>query len=104
MKPMRTRARFRALAGAVICAAGLAGCHHLDRIAGPHGLAPAPGPVVRQVPRPRSQLTRLAKPRVVPAGARIRSFCGQRHIRFQSGTLKETEAEKARNDVLCQQK
>lgn len=101
---MRTWARFSSVAIAVICTAGLAGCHHFDcdpattRVLVAEELAPKR----RAVAKP-AVVSRVAEPRVVPAGAKLRSFCGQRHIRFQKGGLQESSAEKARNDVLCRQ-
>ena len=65
---------------------------------------PEPAPKRRVAkPRQKAVVHRVAKPRPVAAGNSVRQFCGQRHIRFQTGKLNETAQEKARNDVLCSQ-
>lgn len=98
---MRTWAPVAAVAAATMLL-GLGGCRRIDDHVSPASLT-APPLVARSAPRPRPLVKRVTRPALVPAGARIRSFCGQRHVRFQAGTLRETDTEKARNDVLCQQ-
>jgi hypothetical protein len=102
---MRKGARTGAILTVLICSAGLEGCreleYHFGRLAAITA-EPEP-PQVRKVHRQKSVLKRVVAAKVVPAGDKIRSYCGQRHIRFQSGMLKESETEKARNDTLCRQ-
>lgn len=91
-----------------MCSAVMAGCHQLDCDLGSTAsvrAAPAIVAVRDAAPLRRKQtvLKRVAEPQVVSAGSKIRNFCGQRHIRFQSGALKESSPEKARNDTLCRQ-
>ena len=108
---MRYLARTGILAAALVCSTTLSGCReHREYHFGPLALVEAEQRSAEIVRPKRSAkyarkrvLERVAKPKVVHAGAKIRSFCGQRHVRFQSGGLKEAEAEKARNDALCRQ-
>ena len=107
---MRSGARIAMLATAFACSAGLTGCADIEYHFGPlQSATAAPAPmaspyrVTRAAPAKRSVLKRVIARKVVPAGQRIRGFCGQRHIRFQSGGLRESTPEKARNDVLCRQ-
>lgn len=100
---MRTRATLALLTVVITGSMGLSGCRHLDQLFTAGHAALAPDPALKPPVRPRSIVKRVARPSMVPAGSRIRSYCGQRHIRFHAGTLKESESEKARNDVLCQQ-
>lgn len=104
---MRNWARLGAVAGIMAAAAALAGCHHTTAHYGPtHFVASDP---IAVSPRPRrhkarkSVVKRVAQPETVNAGARVRQFCGQRHIRFQRGQLQESASEKARNNELCRQ-
>ena len=107
---MRTFGRFFTLAAALLVATGLAGCRDLEREIEAHfALAQKqeveverPARVYRSRPR-ISSAHRLAKPEVVPAGERLRQYCGKRHIQFQKGTLHENDAEKMRNNELCRQ-
>lgn len=99
---MRMTSKLAGIAMAVSCALVAGGCEHIDRIfhpemerAGPARLAAAPA-------RSR-RAKRVAKPRKIKAGERLRQFCGQRHIHFQAGRLSEPDAEKARNNDLCKQ-
>lgn len=95
----------RALTATLIAAAFLGGCANLSRDCD-WGLVQhaEPEPAARASSKPRKTLVmRVAEPRTVAAGARIRQFCGQRHILFQTGRLRESAHEKARNDVLCSQ-
>ena len=99
---MRTKAHFGALLAALFCSAGLAGCRHIEPHSGPLHVMHAE-PAAKE-PRPRRTSNRdLAKPELIPAGARIRQFCSQRHMRFHSGALAESATEKARNNELCRQ-
>ncbi len=102
---MRNLVRTGALAAALICSTGLAGCRHLEYHFGPLGFADSrPDPAAQPVRKARSSVAkRVAEPKLVQAGSRIRNFCGQRHIRFHAGALKESDSEKGRNDVLCRQ-
>lgn len=102
---MRIRSSYRGAMMALVCSAGLAGCHHFDcepgasaSVAASPEIAPKPRPAVK-----KAVVKRVTEPRLVPAGAKLRSFCGQRHIRFQKGGLQESASEKSRNDVLCRQ-
>ena len=103
---MRKMASFKTLAAALVCSAGLSGCAELEYHFGRMGLV-EPAPEVapkRRIKKARSVVQRVvAEPQTVNPGSRIRGFCGQRHVRFHSGALNETEPEKARNDVLCKQ-
>lgn len=99
---MRTTAHLGALIATLFCTAGLAGCRHIEQHFAPVSIMQAE-PVAKSSRPRRSAARQLAKPEMVPAGARIRSFCSQRHIRFQSGALAESGAEKARNNELCRQ-
>lgn len=101
---MRNKFRSTGLALALLCSAGLAGCHTLDcDPAAPSATVSAEITPKQRPPVKRAVAKRVAEPRLVPAGAKLRSFCGQRHIRFQKGGLQESASEKARNDVLCRQ-
>lgn len=108
---MRYLARTGILAAALVCSTALSGCReHWEYHFGPLALTAVeqrPAEVVRPKRKVRHAhrrvVERVIEPRVIPAGAKIRSYCGQRHIRFQSGALKESEPEKARNDALCRQ-
>ena len=110
---MRTMVRKSTLAAIALCATTLAGCRQLEREIEFHfGPMHRTEAVEREAPprrvapprRERSPVVRrVAEPRMIPAGARIRQFCGQRHIQFQRGTLRETASEAARNNVLCSQ-
>jgi hypothetical protein len=108
---MRYLARIGILAAALVCSTTLSGCReHWEYHFGPLALVETEvrsPEIVRPKRSPRHAqkrvVERVAEPKVVHAGAKIRSFCGQRHVRFQSGGLKETESEKARNDALCRQ-
>ncbi len=87
-----------------MCAAGLAGCRDLDRHFGIASLVqPQAAPPARPVRKVRTVVKRVTGPQLVQAGVKIRSFCGERHIRYHAGNLAETDQEKARNDVLCTQ-
>lgn len=61
-------------------------------------------PAARAVPahkaRPRKAAS-IVRPKLMSPGEKLRRFCGQRHVEFQSGRLKEAEAVKARNNELC---
>ncbi len=108
---MRYMARTGILAAALVCSTALSGCReHWEYHFGPLALVETEhrsADIVRPKRSARHArkrvLERVAEPKVVHAGAKIRSFCGQRHVRFQSGGLKEMETEKARNDALCRQ-
>lgn len=107
---MRIWTRLGVLAIAVACTTALSGCReHWEYHFGPIAVAQPekpPARTVRKAAKPKKTkavANRVLEPRVVPAGAKVRSFCGQRHVRFQSGKLTETTTEKARNDVLCSQ-
>lgn len=101
---MRNAARIVALATTVICSTGLSGCRELEYHFGQLNLLHVePQRAAKPARKPQSVVDRVASPRMVPAGDKIRGFCGQRHIRFQTGGLRESDSEKARNDVLCQQ-
>jgi hypothetical protein len=103
---MRTTASIGALAAALLCSAGVGGCHQLEYHFGPVRYAhnePAPRKVVRKAKLRRTAAQQLVKPGFVPAGEKIRNFCGQRHVRFQSGTLNESESERVRNNELCRE-
>ncbi len=106
-------ARTTVMMTTLVCAMGLAGCRHLDREINYHF-----GPMHQQQAEPSFETTRAAQPRRHRAkvaartiakphgfspGKRIRQFCGQRHIQFQRGTLRETAGEAGRNNVLCSQ-
>lgn len=104
---MRNLARAGILAVALVGTVVLSGCCDPVRDASALGMAepiaPPQASSVRSRKAARPVVKRVVEARVVPAGSKIRSFCGQRHIRFQSGALKESDSEKARNDVLCRQ-
>ncbi len=108
---MRYLARTGILAAALVCSTALSGCReHWDYHFGPLALTtieqrPAQAARPKRTARHahRRVVERVIESKVVPAGAKIRSYCGQRHIRFHSGALKESEPEKARNDALCRQ-
>ena len=102
---MRKKARYIALAAALLCAASLAGCAELEYHFGPLTFEQPISEAAprRRIKKPRSVVQRVAARQEINPGSRIRGFCGQRHIRYHSGALKETDAEKARNDVLCKQ-
>lgn len=101
---MRIPARIGTIAALIVCAAGLAGCRDLDKRLGITALVqPQTERPAKPVRKVRTVVTRVTGPKVVQAGVKIRNFCGERHVRFQAGTLNETEQEKARNDVLCSQ-
>lgn len=111
---MRNRASTGAVAAAFICAVGLGGCQrdleyhfgpltHVERAPVAHVARPVARTATRSVRKERTVVSRVIEPRVVNAGAKIRGFCGQRHIRFQAGGLRENEREKVRNDALCRQ-
>lgn len=107
---MRYLARTGILAAALVCSTALSGCReHWEYHFGPLALVETEQRSAAVVRPKRSTrhgkrvVERVAEPKVVHAGAKIRSFCGQRHVRFQSGGLKESESEKARNDALCRQ-
>lgn len=106
MPLMRNMVHSAALAAAVFTATTLGGCREIEQHFLQMGLLHVePEPAQRSVNKPRHKTVvhRVAKPMPVAAGQRIRHFCGQRHIRFQTGQLSETAQEKARNDVLCSQ-
>jgi hypothetical protein len=105
---MRNLARTGTLAAALVCTMALSGCRDLmDCNIGPVALVNPEHRSQASSAKPRrtvrSVVKRVTEPKVVHAGARIRNFCGQRHVRFQSGALKESSSEKARNDALCRQ-
>ena len=110
---MRTWANKGIVAAALVGTFALGGCHrdweyHFGPLLAAHPAqhdvrAARPVRASRAVTKKRSVVERVVAPRMVTAGARIRSFCGQRHIRFQSGALREQASEKARNDALCRQ-
>jgi len=103
---MRTTARNGMLAAVLTFSIGLAGCHHMDYHFGAMRYAqpePAPQKARKKAKVRRTVAAQVVKPRFVPAGDSLRSFCGERHIRFQSGALNESEGEKALNDELCRQ-
>jgi hypothetical protein len=102
---MRIPARSRALTATIVAAAFLGGCHDLSQYCDWGGLhrAETASPQRAKSKSRKTVLARVAQPRTVEAGARIRQFCGQRHILFQTGRLRESAQEKARNDVLCSQ-
>jgi hypothetical protein len=56
------------------------------------------GPVARARPQ---KVKATVLPKQMSPGEKLRRFCGQRHVEFQSGRLKENEAVKARNNELC---
>ena len=88
----------------MIAAVSLGGCHRLMDCFEPtplHRIAAAEHH--RTVAPRKSVVRRVAGTRTVAAGARIRQFCGQRHVHFQTGRLRKSTQEKARNDVLCSQ-
>lgn len=102
---MRITATPRALTATLIAAAFLGGCANIGDYCDfgtLHRVEAAHVPRANGKTR-KSVVTRVAHPRTVEAGARIRQFCGQRHILFQTGRLRESAHEKARNDVLCSQ-
>ena len=104
---MHAITRMSTLALILVVPMGLAGCRHLEREMEIHfgwlHQASAPvaqeRPVYRKVRKNRS----ITKPPRVAAGAKLREYCGRRHIQFQKGTLRETDAEKIRNNNLCYQ-
>ena len=101
---MRKTAKSGAYVAAMIAAAVLGGCREIEQHFADLRLFHAePLPSSTASLRRKSLAHRIAKPTPVAAGHRIRQFCGQRHIRFQTGHLDETAQEKARNDVLCSQ-
>lgn len=110
---MRNWTRASVVAAAIMVAAGLGGCrrdleYHFGPLAVAQPEARAAGAEQRAAARAASRKVRPVKTRVlasktVHAGAKLRSFCGHRHVRFQAGSLRENQTEKARNDVLCRQ-
>ena len=101
---MRKPALRLALTATLVTAAALGGCRELDRHFAEMGLlhiTPVAAPLSAK--SRKSVVRRVAKPEPMAAGNRIRQFCGQRHIQFQTGKLNETSHEKSRNDVLCSQ-
>lgn len=101
---MRNSVRIGALAAALLSAAGIAGCRDIERHFGHAALMqPKQERAARPLRKTGSVVKRVTGPSIVQAGARIRGFCGNRHVRFHAGTLGETAQEKARNDVLCSQ-
>jgi len=104
---MRITATPRALTATLIAAAFLGGCANIGEYCDfgtLHRAESAPAHAQRAKATPRkSVVMRVTEPKTVQAGARIRQFCGQRHILFQTGRLRESAQEKARNDVLCSQ-
>jgi hypothetical protein len=67
----------------------------------PYQIAASPartGPVTRARPR---KVKATVLPKQMSPGEKLRRFCGQRHVEFQSGRLREDEAVKARNNELC---
>ncbi len=101
---MRIATRIATFAAVLTGCMGLAGCRDLDQRLGLTALfqPPAAQPA-KPAKKVRTVVKRVTGPKVVQAGMKIRAFCGDRHVRFQAGTLAETEQEKARNDVLCSQ-
>ena len=103
---MRHIARKGILAAAIVSSAALAGCCHPNDYQFGSLVAESrteQATAARSRKLDRTVMKRVAEPKVVHAGSKIRSFCGQRHVRFQSGALRESASEKARNDVLCSQ-
>ena len=95
MRQIRTVGGGIVLAGCAILLAGCAGGAW-------DGLCPTnPGATTA---RPRSRpAVRVARPRPIEAGQRVRRFCGERHVQFQAGRLAESPEEMARNNALCRQ-
>src|SRR5262249_35462027 len=103
---MRTTAHIGVLAAVLTCSAALAGCHQLEYHFGSMHYVqqePATQKAPRRAKVRRTVAHQVVKPGFVPAGDKLRNFSGQRHIRFQSGALNESENEKARNNELCRQ-
>lgn len=91
------------LAAVLLITIGLAGCKHCFIDAAQSARLASAEPeqaskrVIRRSPR------RVVKPKTVVAGDKLRQFCGDRHVQFQAGTLKEPPDVMARNNDLCRQ-
>ena len=103
---MRNLARTGVIAAVLLTSIVASGCVFNDD--GP-GLRPQRLSAVASKPRKHGRVAHLAKPGVskprkdVVPGNRLRQFCDQRHIRFQSGALDEKPGEMAANNELCKQ-
>ncbi len=106
---MRASTRLTTLALALAAATGLSGCRSLERELDIHLGWMHQAPVRAEADerparaRPVRSARRVVKPEVVSAGARLREYCGKRHVQFQKGALRENDAEKMRNNNLCYQ-
>lgn len=108
---MRAPARMSTVALLFTVALGLAGCRQFEREMDIHfgwmhqAQAPvgAERPIHRKVRAKRPAVHPVAQPERVTPGAKLREYCGRRHILFQKGTLHENETEKMRNNNLCYQ-
>ena len=92
-----------ALAAALVAGAALAsGCHHSYDDAPRAERTRISAPASNRA-RPRTVVKRVARPKAASPGAHLRRFCGQRHVEFQAGRLREAPDVMARNNELCRQ-
>lgn len=76
-------------------------CETLERA----GFQPARLSIKDTPPAKRPHIARAAAMTIMSAHAdmsSLRRFCGERHVRFQAGTLKESPEQRARNNAMCQ--